>query len=136
VFERLNGGLEIEGAYLLTGRLSVTEDRAASLIVENARPLEKTGEQAQGQAPAALDDPTLAKQAPVKLYLKIQRSQLAACEQVLSRLPGDIPVYVKLHEEEGTFLAPRSWWTGDELDARADLLTILNSEQIKVVRNT
>ena len=135
VFERLNGGLEPDGAYLLTGRLSVSEDRPASLIVENARPLEKSGAKEPSPPPPAADDPTLAKRAPVKLYLKLQRSQLAACQQVLSRLPGDIPVYVKL-EEEGTFLAPRSWWIGDELDARADLMTILNTEQIKVVRNT
>ena len=134
VFEKLNGTLETDLAYLLTGRLSVTEDRPASLIVESARPLEKAGDPAP--APAPLDDPALAKRAPVKLYLKLQRSQLAECERILGRLPGDIPVYVKLVDEPGAFLAPRGWWTGDALDARADLLTLLEPEQIKVVKNS
>ncbi len=59
-----------------------------------------------------------------------------ACQEMLSRLPGNIPVYVKLEGEDGVFLAPRSWWTADALDARADLLTILNVKQIKVVKES
>ncbi len=43
VFERLGDSLEVDGAYLFTGRLSVTEDRPPSLLVESARPMEKAG---------------------------------------------------------------------------------------------
>ena len=134
VFERLGDSLEVDGAYLFTGRLSVTEDRPPSLLVESARPMEKAGPK-EDPGPK-LSDTALAKLAPVKLYLQLQRSQMDACQEMLSRLPGNIPVYVKLEGEDGVFLAPRSWWTADALDARADLLTILNVKQIKVVKES
>ncbi|MGI6695298.1 MAG: DNA polymerase III subunit alpha [Christensenellales bacterium] len=134
VFERLQGSLQTDAAYLFTGRLSVTEDRPASLIVEKAQPLEKAEEMPDEAPPES--DTALAKCAPVKLYLNLRRNQTDACGKLLGRLPGDIPVYVKLIDEEGVFLAPRSWWTGDALDARADLLTILSPEQIKVVKKS
>ena len=128
VYERLGSSLEMDTAYLLTGRLSVTEDRPASLIVEKARPL-GLGAEAPPESEAAL-----AKRAPVKLYLEMQRSQMEACQEVLSRKPGSVPVYVKLLGEAGMFLAPRSWWTGDGASAKEELMTVLNAEQIKVVK--
>ncbi|MDD4080721.1 MAG: DNA polymerase III subunit alpha, partial [Eubacteriales bacterium] len=127
VYERLEGSLEADKACLLTGRLSVTEDRPPSLIVDKARPL---GMDAQ----EPVSDAALAKRAPVKLYLEVQRGQMDACQEVLSRTPGSIPIYVKLQGEEGTFLAPRSWWTEDEGNAKEELMTILGAEQIKVVK--
>ena len=58
---------------------------------------------------------------------------MPACEKLLKRQPGHIPVYFHLKDEQMTLLAPRDWWVKEALDARADLLTILPSEQIKVV---
>ncbi len=132
VFERLGQSLQLDAAFLLSGRLSVTEDRAASLIVENARPMEKEREAPASAKPES--ETALAKRAPVKLYLEMQRGQMDACQQVLSRRPGHIPVYVKLSGEKGTFLAPRSWWPQDEAAAARELAQILSIEQIKVVK--
>ena len=79
------------------------------------------------------DPAVLAKQAPVKLYLKLQRSQMPCCEAVLHKMQGNIPVYLNLPDEGLTLLAPMHWWCDDADDARANLLDCLPKEHIKVV---
>jgi len=58
------------------------------------------------------------------------------CEALLKRQPGNIPIFLYFKQERQTLLAPRDWWVKEALDARADLLTVLNIEQIKVVNKT
>ncbi len=121
-------------AVLLGGRLSIQEDKPISLIVNTAQPLTPGANTAQpDQAP---DEALLAKDAPIKLYLNIDRAQIPACEALLKRSPGDVPVFLHLKAERQTLLAPREWWVMDALDARADLLTILHNNQVKVVDKT
>jgi DNA polymerase-3 subunit alpha len=121
-------------AVLLSGRLSIQEDKPISLIVNTAQPLTPGANTAQpDQAP---DEALLAKDAPIKLYLNIDRAQIPACEALLKRSPGDVPVFLHLKAERQTLLAPREWWVMDALDARADLLTILHNNQVKVVDKT
>ena len=132
VWEQWSSLIRQDEPYVFSGRLSVPEERAPSLVVENVRPL--------GQAPAAdreapRDPALLAKQAASKLYLQIARGQMEQCGAVLRRFPGDVPVFIHLKEEGQTLLAPRDWWVKDALDARADLLTVLPKEQVKVVNN-
>ena len=122
-----------DGVFLFSGKLSVAEDRVPSLIVESVQPLKRE----EKPAPTTPEeDALLAKSAPVKLYLQISRSQMDSCEALLKRLPGKIPVFLHFKDEGQTLLAPKDWWVSDALDARADLLTIVNKDQVKVVRNT
>ncbi len=132
IWEQKSEQIKEDGVFQFTGKLSVPEDRAPSLIVETVRPLK----QEEKRVPATPEeDALLAKGSPVKLYLQIARSQMEPCEKMLRRLPGDIPVFLHLKEEGQTLLSPRDWWVGDALDARADLLTILSRDQVKVVNN-
>ncbi len=132
VWEQHSDLIQEDGVFLFSGKLSVSEDRAPSLIVESVRPLSKE-EELRPTTPQ--EDALLAKSAAVKLYLQISRNQLDACEALLKRLPGRIPVFLYFKEEGQTLLAPKDWWISDALDARADLLTILSKDQVKVVNN-
>ncbi|NLX83104.1 MAG: DNA polymerase III subunit alpha [Clostridiales bacterium] len=134
VWERHAHLIREDMACLLTGKLSVQEDRPTSLIVDSARALREQ-EKPADTSPEETES-LLAKDASVKLYLQVTREQMPACEKLLKRQPGHIPVYFHLKDEQLTLLAPRDWWIHEALDARADLLTILPSEQIKVVNKT
>ena len=134
VWERYSHLLREDVACLFSGKLSVQEDRPTSLIVDSVRLLTEAAEKPAQKAPE--NEPALAKDAPVKLYLQIAREQMPACEKLLKRQPGHIPVYLYIKEEQVTLLAPRDWWVQEALDARADLLTVLPSKQIKVVNKT
>jgi DNA polymerase-3 subunit alpha len=131
VWEEAQQQLTQDEAYLFSGRLSVPEDKAPSLIVQKVQPLKKK----EAEMPDTRPSPPalLAKQAHSKLYLQISREEMDGCEKLLKRLSGGIPVYLYLKAENLTLLAPRDWWVSDTDDARADLLTILRKEQIKVV---
>ena len=48
-------------------------------------------------------------------------------------MPGNIPVYINLPEENITLLCPRPLWVQDAQDARATLLSEIPEENIKVV---
>jgi len=134
VWERYSHLLREDVACLFSGKLSVQEDRPTSLIVDSVRLLTEAAEKPAQKTPE--NEPALAKDAPVKLYLQIAREQMPACEKLLKRQPGHIPVYLYIKEEQVTLLAPRDWWVQEALDARADLLTVLPSKQIKVVNKT
>ena len=134
VWESVAGQLKEDQAYVFSGTLSMQEDRAPALIVNMVCPLKKERENDKPKPSAS--DAHLAKQAPVKLYLQVARSQMEACQTALRRLPGDIPVFLHMKDEGQTLLAPRDWWVRDALDARADLLTFLELDQIKVVNKT
>jgi hypothetical protein len=81
-----------------------------------------------------LSPAALAKDAPVKLYLRLSRKQMPDCEGVLRKMHGDIPVYLNFPEENTTLLAPSEWWCDDALDAQANLLEYMKIQDIRVVR--
>ncbi|HSK68995.1 MAG TPA: OB-fold nucleic acid binding domain-containing protein [Candidatus Limnocylindria bacterium] len=131
VWEQAQPLLKPDEAWLFSGRLSVQEDRPPTLLVDRVRPL-RSAEEKPKEEPR--DPLSLAKEASRKLYLHIDRSMMGAAESLLKRLPGDIPVFIRLRDEEQTLLAPRDWWVLDADDARADLLTIFGADQVKVVK--
>jgi len=131
VWERYGRDLSEDTAVIITGKLSVREDEETKLLADRIVPLTPGGAPAKPQPPP--DPAVLAKQAPVKLYLKLQRSQMPCCEAVLHKMQGNIPVYLNLPDEGLTLLAPMHWWCDDADDARANLLDCLPKEHIKVV---
>ncbi len=131
VYERFYRGLHEDTAVLITGRISVREDEETKLLADAITPLDDLDKAFQPvpKAPPA----KLAKEAPVKLYLRLKRSQMPDCEGVLRRMQGNIPVFLNLPDEGITLLAPRDWWCDDAIDARANLLEYLAKDDIKVV---
>lgn len=128
IFERYSKLLELDMPVLLTGQLSVREEEDTKLLVDVVEPL------VQLPPPEKpMSDIERAKRSPVKLYLRMQRSQMDEVKEVLQRQPGKVPVYMNFPDEGITLLAPRDWWCEDAEDMLATLMTTLPEKDMKVV---
>lgn len=128
IFERYSKLLELDMPVLLTGHLSVREEEDTKLLVDVVEPL------VQLPPPEKpMSDIERAKRSPVKLYLRMQRSQMDEVKEVLQRQPGKVPVYMNFPDEGITLLAPRDWWCEDAEDMLATLMTTLPEKDMKVV---
>ncbi len=129
VYEVYGRELESDRAVLVSGKLSVSGDEDIKLIADIIEPLPA--------APDKKDTPTdaqRAKEAPVKLYLRIKRSEMPAVEETLNRMRGNVPVYLNIPDEGITLLAPKRLWCCDAEDTRATLMTVLSLDNMKVVK--
>ena len=128
IFERYNKLLELDMPVLLTGHLSVREEEDTKLLVDVVEPLVQLPPPEE-----PMSDIERAKRSPVKLYLRMQRSQMDEVKEVLQRQPGKVPVYMNFPDEGLTLLAPRDWWCEDAEDMLATLMTTLPEKDMKVV---
>lgn len=128
IFERYSKLLELDMPVLLTGQLSVREEEDTKLLVDAVEPLVQLPPPEE-----PMSDIERAKRSPVKLYLRMQRSQMDEVKEVLQRQPGKVPVYMNFPDEGITLLAPRDWWCEDAEDMLATLMTTLPEKDMKVV---
>ena len=128
IFERYNKLLELDMPVLLTGHLSVREEEDTKLLVDVVEPLVQLPPPEE-----PMSDIERAKRSPVKLYLRMQCSQMDEVKEVLQRQPGKVPVYMNFPDEGITLLAPRDWWCEDAEDMLATLMTTLPEKDMKVV---
>ena len=128
IFERYNKLLELDMPVLLTGHLSVREEEDTKLLVDVVEPLVQLPPPEE-----PMSDIERAKRSPVKLYLRMQRSQMDEVKEVMQRQPGKVPVYMNFPDEGITLLAPRDWWCEDAEDMLATLMTTLPEKDMKVV---
>lgn len=128
IFERYSKLLELDMPVLLTGQLSVREEEDTKLLVDVVEPLVQLPPPEE-----PMSDIERAKRSPVKLYLRMQRSQMDEVKEVLQRQPGKVPVYMNFPDEGITLLAPRDWWCEDAEDMLATLMTTLPEKDMKVV---
>ena len=128
IFERYNKLLELDMPVLLTGHLSVREEEDTKLLVDVVEPLVQLPPPEE-----PMSDIERAKRSPVKLYLRMQRSQMDEVKEVLQRQPGKVPVYMNFPDDGITLLAPRDWWCEDAEDMLATLMTTLPEKDMKVV---
>lgn len=128
IFERYSKLLELDMPVLLTGHLSVREEEDTKLLVDVVEPLVQLPPPEE-----PMSDSERAKRSPVKLYLRMQRSQMDEVKEVLQRQPGKVPVYMNFPDEGITLLAPRDWWCEDAEDMLATLMTTLPEKDMKVV---
>ena len=138
VYERYAPLLSTDAMVALTGKLSFREEEEPKLLVDTVTPLLEAGKARQSAAqampsgakrrvsgqvsdgPAA--DATLAKQSEQKLYVLLPtRAGMDELARLLSQHPGDVPVYVKLADENISLLAGREKWC----DATLPLLSAL-----------
>ena len=68
------------------------------------------------------------------MYLRMKREEMPAVQGILSRMPGDIPVYINLPEENITLLCPRTMWVKDAQTARQALAGRVSEENMRVVQ--
>ena len=111
----------------MTGRLSVRDDEDIKLLADTVEPL---GEKTQKDPRT---DAQIARDAQVKLYLRLKREEMSLVQDVLSAMKGDEPVYINLPEENITLLAPRSMWVRDARAAMAALWGRIDPDDMKVV---
>lgn len=138
VYEQYSHMIYEDMPALLTGRLSIREDEDPKLLVDTIEPL-TAGQQTAStpQAPPPPDtrtDAERAKDAPVKLYLRIKREQMDGVQWILGLDKGDTPVYINLPEEKITLLCPRELWVREAEEACRDLESMLDKADMKVVR--
>ena len=108
---------------------SIREDEEPKVLIDSIQPLQEIHFRKE-----IIKKPTvLAKKAPVKLYLKLLRSQMKDCEGILKPMQGSIPVFLHLPQENITLLAPEDWWCEDAEKAKDKLKVCLSVENIKVV---
>ena len=128
VYERCSRSLRQDEAVLVTGRLSLQEDEPAKLIVDQVEPL------AAPQPQDTRTDAQRARDAKTKIYLRMNREQMAKMQALLPPCYGPIPLYINLPAEGITLLAPRKIWAEEPETALETLKTMLPQEDIKVVR--
>lgn len=134
VYDRHAPLLAVDKPVLVRGKLSVREEEETKLLVDGIEPMEAPPRGGTAREPSRPDDMAAAKEAPVRLYLRLKRDQLPGCEEVLRKMKGEVPVFLNLPDESVTFLAPREWWCEDAAGAREHLLNCLASDDIKVVK--
>jgi DNA polymerase-3 subunit alpha len=77
-----------------------------------------------------------AKNAPVKMYLRLSRSRMEKLAQLLSGLEtGDVPVYLNIPDEGVTLLAPEEMWLKDAEKGRSRLMLELGADNVKITEN-
>ncbi len=95
VYERCAPWLEPDQIVVVEGRLSFREEEDAKLLADRVRPLAAPrAAQAEPAAPASrLTDAQLAKQATMKVYLRIPtRAGMDKVKELCGFYPGDVPV--------------------------------------------
>jgi DNA polymerase III subunit alpha len=136
VYERYAKDIAMDRAVILTGKLSVREEEDTKLLVDVLEPMPANSAAKNGHAAgntAQVNDAVLARGADTKLYVRIARGQMDAILCALAAMPGDIPVFMNIPDENITLLAPRGLWCADALAAQAALADILPYKDIKVV---
>ena len=130
VWDRYSHQVSADQAVLVSGRLSVRDDEDIKLLADVIEPLK--AEAAPKEEPRT--DAQLAKDAKIRLYLRLARDRMDAVQDMLAAMPGDIPVYLNLPEEGITLLCPRSLWVKDADAAMKVLEQTVGAENMKSVR--
>ncbi len=156
VYEKYGGMLKADELVVLAGKLSIREDEETKLLVDSVSPLlPSAGEQAaprpamERQMPPddpddmfplpfhqpspMLTDAQLAKQAPMKLYLRGSREQMDAVKPVLGAHPGPVPVYFHIPAERITLLTPKGMWCDGDEQVQQALEKLLGQDNVRAV---
>ena len=125
IWERLGTELQMDRPVVLTGKLSVREDEAAKLLVDEVHPLQK--------AAAASENFSL-PQTPPKLFIRVlTRDMMNEALPMLASQRGSSQVLFHIEEENITLRAPECYWC----DADGELLTTLmgcfGSQNVRLV---
>ena len=127
IYERYGRQFTADQAVIVTGRLSVRDDEDIKLLADVIEPLESKPKK------DPRTDAQIAKDAKTKLYLRLDRDQMSLIQEILSRMKGNIPVFINLPAENITLLAPKSMWARSAEEAKAALADHIGQDNMKVV---
>lgn len=151
VFERYQGTIAADDIVVLCGKLSIREEEAPKLLVEQVIPLEDWHpsmvygagqERPRAKAPQTphrvpeapqLTDAQAAAKSARKLYIKLDRPQMDTCVRALGMHPGSVPVYLHIPAEKMTLIAPRISWVDASEGCLERLEKLFGKEQVKLV---
>ena len=139
VYEKYSHSIAADQAVAVTGRLSIRDDDDIKLIADVIEPLSAA---AASPVPApkvnkdARTEAQIARDAPMKLYLRLERQDMPGVQEILRFMPGDVPVYMHLPQEGVTLLCPQSLWVEDAREAGRALAGEIGQENIKVVQKS
>ena len=133
VYERVSAQLEPDSAVVMTGRLSIREEKAPELLMDDIAPLSEVDAlsdappRRESDAPRQPFRPT----APVarKLYLKLNSGQMDDVLRILAETPGGICVMLYLADEKKTLQTPRQYWVDEGYDFGA-LANLLGADSV------
>ena len=138
VYQKYQPMLQEDAAVVLSGRLSVREEEAPKLIVEEICRLENWQEKPGTAAHTAktngmTDTPTdaqTASRAERKLFIRLERENMERAAALLALDPGEIPVYLHIPAEKLTLLTPRDEWCAGSEDGLRRLREELGAENV------
>jgi len=134
VYEKYQSLLNADDLVVLQGKLSVREDEDTKLLVDKVIPLQQwqpKGKEPLGKPQVKIDKPLSPKDAPVKLYLRLERDVMERVKPILALTPGPCPVYFHLPRESMTLLAPQLLWVSKLPDLTRRLEEELGAENVK-----
>ncbi len=144
VYARISHELTEDREVLLSGRLSVREDEAPKLIVEDVKGLrEGIGALAEEEKPktppaereGAEEITKRARESGTKIYLHLSRGQFDRLGSMLEGLEkGNIPIYCQLKETRQLLLTDEALWQKDGEAARERLTLALGPGNVKIRR--
>ncbi len=153
VWERIGQDLEADRPVVLSGRLSVREDEAPKLIVEEVHPLQKDGDMPPQNGggrnrgyehrdaygyDGGYDDPTMAPPDPLpegKLYIRIptRKDMDTALPMLASSRRGKTPVLFHVDQEKLTLRAPECYWCWPDSDLLQTLSGSFGAANVRLV---
>ncbi|MBR0368358.1 MAG: DNA polymerase III subunit alpha [Clostridia bacterium] len=127
VYDRVSAQLVEDAVVVMTGRLSVREDEAPKLLLENVVPIADMD---------TLDDPSPRYAPPPgtprprrRLYLKLTAETREEALRILAETPGNICVMLYMADEKKTYQAPRQYWVDEGYDFGA-LANLIGEDSI------
>ncbi len=163
VYERYQGVMATDDLVVLQGKLSIREEEAPKLLVDQLIPLDQweaegskpkqndrsplrvtvkptPKEPAQPRPTAAprpaserLTDAQLAAKAERKLFIQLPRERMEAAAHALSLHPGSLPVYLHVPAEKMTFLLPHIQWCDGSKGCIDRLNGLFGAANVKMV---
>ena len=115
-FERYSKYLVEDDVVVIDGRISTSEVEDTKIIVEKISPLSTFK----------------ADKLYIKLSLDSRPSAFDYIKEILSKYPGDTPVYVYMEKEERTVMADKSLWINSEnKEVMVELQRLLGKDSIR-----
>ncbi len=131
VFAKIYAGLKPflaeDSIITAEGRLSMREDEAPKLIINQAAPLKEAAE----KVAAAQENP--APESTQKLYIKFSLGKdylFDRIKPILAEHQGNCPVYLHFEETKTTVMAPQNLWVSPSDRLLGQLSAMLNPENV------